>query len=359
MAEPFKNLFNHTLIENLSGEITKIYTSFDSQGFRVSVFDDDWDNRELKDRMHHIATCLRKHLPDDYISAIDILEKVSSNSSGFQFMFFPDFVEMYGLKYYDKSVEALAHFTTTSSSEFAVRPFIIKYPDKMMKQMMTWAESENLHIRRLSSEGCRPRLPWAMALPEFKKDPTPVIKLLKKLKNDNSEYVRRSVANNLNDISKDHPEIVLTLAKKWLGQSQEIDGIIKHGCRTLLKQGRTEALELFGFGNPEKIKLSDFHIESDVKMGEKIEFGFSISSDEGQLGKLRIEYAIDFMKSNGKQSAKVFKISEGNYTDSVKRITRRYSFRKITTRKYYSGLHGISIIINGKEFTRDEFVLLD
>ncbi|MBT3251825.1 MAG: DNA alkylation repair protein [Candidatus Marinimicrobia bacterium] len=359
MAEPFKNLFNLTLIENLSNEIIKVDPSFDSHGFKVSVFDEDWDNRELKDRMHHISVCLRKYLPEDYIKAVDILLKVSSNSSGFQFMFFPDFVEMYGLDYFEKSVEALEFFTTSSSSEFAVRPFIIKYPGKMMKQMMIWSKSENHHIRRLSSEGCRPRLPWAMALHEFKKDPTTVIKLLEKLKNDESEYVRRSVANNLNDISKDHPDLILKLAKKWKGQSPETDQLIKHACRTMLKNGVTEVLELFGFGNPEKIKLLDFNVDQNVKMGDKIQFGFSISSEEGQLGRLRIEYAIDFMKSNGKQSAKVFKISEGNYQDSVKKITRKYSFKKITTRKYYSGLHGISIIINGKEFIRGEFILLD
>ena len=359
MAEPFKNLFNLTLIKNLSSEILIIYPTFDSRKFKVSVFDEDWDSRELKDRMHHISVCLRKRLPDDYIEAVDILLKVSSNSSGFQFMFFPDFVEMYGLDYFEKSVEALEFFTTSSSSEFAVRPFIVKYPDKMMKQMMIWAKSENHHIRRLSSEGCRPRLPWAMALPEFKKDPTTVIKLLENLKNDESEYVRRSVANNLNDISKDHPDLVLKLAKEWKGQSPETDQLIKHACSTMLKKGLTEVLELFGFGNPENINLSEFHVDRDVKLGDKIQFGFSISSEKGRLGKLRIEYAIDFMKSNGKQAAKVFKISEGNYQDNVKKITRHYSFKKITTRKYYCGLHGISIIINGKEFIRGEFVLLD
>ena len=170
------------------------------------IFDNNWKDKALKQRMKHISASLHHYLPMQYSDAIQILMKSSSKFRGFQYMFFPGFVERYGLNQYETSIQALEHFTKHSSSEFAVRPFITKYNHKMMAQMEVWAESDNHPIRRLASEGCRPRLPWATALPEFKQDPAPILPILEKLKNDESEYVRRSVANNLNDISKDHPQ---------------------------------------------------------------------------------------------------------------------------------------------------------
>jgi 3-methyladenine DNA glycosylase AlkC len=162
--------------------------------------------------MMHTSESLHIYLPMEYSESVQILMKAALKFSGFQYMFFPGFIELYGLDEYEQSIKALEIFTQHSSSEFAVRPFIKIYSHKMMEQMELWAESENHHVRRLSSEGCRPRLPWAIALPEFKKDPSPVIPILEKLKNDESEYVRRSVANNLNDISKDNSYVEISAA---------------------------------------------------------------------------------------------------------------------------------------------------
>ncbi|EDN66091.1 DNA alkylation repair enzyme [Beggiatoa sp. PS] len=272
-------------------------------------------------------------------------------------MFFPCYVELYGLNEYEDSILALEYFTEFSSSEFAVRPFIKKYNRRMMVQMEKWAESSNHHVRRLASEGCRPRLPWAMALPEFKENPAPVLKILEKLKDDDSEYVRRSVANNLNDISKDNPLILIDVAQKWLGKNPNMDRLVKHACRSLLKQGQPKILELFGFVKPDHISIEAFKIQESVNMGENLEFSFILKTQQGKLGKLRIEYAVDFLKNNGKLSRKLFKISESDYSGSKKVITKHHSFKNISTRKYYTGIHGLAVIVNGKELAKGDFGL--
>ena len=134
--------------------------------------------------MRHITETLHQFLPNDYPKAINVLKPIAAKCSGFEYMFFQDYVEVYGMDDYETSIPALEHFTKYASSEFAVRPFIIKYPSKMMRQMEKWANSENHHVRRLASEGCRPRLPWAMALAEFKSNPSPILKVIEKLKNE-------------------------------------------------------------------------------------------------------------------------------------------------------------------------------
>ena len=203
----------------------------------------------------------------------------------------------------------------------------------------------------------QPRLPWAMALSEFKKNPAPVIKILKNLKKDQSEYVRRSVANNLNDISKDNPAVTLKIAKSWKGKNKNTDWIVKHACRTLLKDSDDKALTLFGYGNPEAIQLKDFTVSKKVAMGDQVEFSFNLKTSMTNLGMLRIGYAIEFARANGRTGRKVFKISEGDFKGASKQVVKSYSFKPITTRRYYPGAHGLSILVNGKEMAKAKFSL--
>jgi len=357
MPEPLKNLYNEDFISSLASLLQSTCNKFAAEDFQKGVFDSDWSQKELKARMNHIAVMLHKYLPGSYRENIKILKPVSSQFSGLQHMVFPAYVELYGTEDFGTSMSALEHFTPNSSSEFAIRPFIKQSPKKAMQQMETWAESSDHHVRRLATEGCRPRLPWAMALPRFKKNPGPVIKILEKLKDDENEYVRRSVANNLNDISKDNPEIVIAIAKDWLGKAPEIDWVVKHACRSLLKQGEPELMAVFGFEEPGHIRIRDFTVQDSVGIGEKLKFSFKLQTQQESLGKLRIEYAIDFMKNNGLQKRKIFKISESDNSSQQKEITREHSFRLISTRKYYPGTHGIAVIINGHELLGGEFQL--
>ncbi|MDQ6978159.1 MAG: DNA alkylation repair protein [Ghiorsea sp.] len=356
MAEPLKNLYNETFFKSLNTAMCQAYPAFDKTKFNALIFDENWEIKELKQRMRHITESLHQCLPD-YKQAIPILKAASSQfSNTFTHMFFPEYAELYGLNEFDISMNALEHFTQYSSSEFAIRPFIIQYPEKTMQQMKIWATHKNEHVRRLASEGCRPRLPWAMQLPAFVQDPSPALEILEQLKHDESLYVRRSVANNLNDIAKDHPQLVYDIAKSWLGFDADTDWLVKHACRTLLKQAHPEVLALFGFKPAEHVQVQDFKVTPKVNWCGKVTFSVTLNSNE-PLGKLRLEFAIDFMKANGKTARKVFKISESNIKETSKIIEKSFSFKPISTRKYYAGEHQLSLIINGQECARQSFLL--
>jgi 3-methyladenine DNA glycosylase AlkC len=265
-------------------------------------------------------------------------------------MFLPEYVEVYGINNFDESMAAFEFVTVFSSAEFAVRPFLIKYPEKMMKQMLAWSKHKEPMVRRLASEGSRPRLPWAMAVGYLKKDPKPILPILENLKNDPSETVRRSVANNLNDIAKDHPDVVLSLAKKWIGKNANTDALLKHACRTLLKAGNKTALHLFDVGGDHDITLSNMGISrASIRIGDSIDLSFTISNNEKKPVSLRVEYAIDFIKAKG-TSRKVFKVSEGSFaSNTAKEFKRKLRFTDLTTRIHYPGEHRITLVINGTE----------
>lgn len=363
MPEPLKNLYNETFVAALAQALVSAYPGFDTQKFTALIFNDVWLEKELKQRTRIISQALHACLTQDYQTNINILKEaiIQLHQSpvqlhGYECVLFPDYVELYGLNHYDISVDALAFFTPYPSSEFAVRPFIIQYPERMMTQMKNWASHDNEHLRRLATEGCRPRLPWAMALPMFKKDPSPVLEILDLLKQDESLYVRRSVANNLNDIAKDHPEIVFNIAKAWLGKHPDTDWLVKHACRTLLKQGHSQTLALFGYTPANHIQVNDFKLTSQVPWAGDLKFSCLIQSKE-PLGKLRIEFAIGFQKANGKLADKVFKISESESNATAKNIEKHFSFKAISTRKYYAGEHQLSLIINGEALAAQNFTL--
>ena len=359
MPPPLKNLYNQDYIQTLASNIILHYPDFHAQDFTQKIFDCTWQDKELKQRMRHIASTLGTYLPQTYSQAIVILQatfcKMNSDEYRLQNMIFQDFVEVYGLDDFALSVSALECFTVNASSEFAIRRFILKYPRDAMAQMREWAKSENEHIRRLASEGCRPRLPWAVALGEFKSNPREVLDILEILKDDVSLYVRKSVANNLNDISKDNPNIVKQIARKWKGVNSNTDWILKHGCRTLLKSSDQEALEIFGFRADGDISIKNFTLSQTVSMGGALEFAFTLYAPLET--KLRVEYALSFVRQNNKYGTKVFKISEG-FSHCVKReVVKSYSFAPISTRRYYEGVHKLAIVVNGVVLGEQEFVL--
>ncbi|MGH1462639.1 MAG: DNA alkylation repair protein [Neptuniibacter sp.] len=360
MPEALKHAYNQKYLQQVADEVSRHCKGFDKAGFLALVFDDEWQARELKARMSHIRYCLHEVLNLPFTEAVPVLCNAAPEFGGFEAMFFPDYVEAYGQGHWEVSLSALEWLTRFSSSEFAVRPFIIADQERMMAQMCQWAEDENYHVRRLASEGCRPRLPWAQSLPKFKADPTLILPILNRLKADDSDYVRRSVANNLNDIAKDNPTHTLVWAQKNKGQTPQTDWIIKHGCRTLLKQAHPEVMVLFGYHGVESIEVTDLQLsQPDVAIGEELEFKFLLRSSESKLGKLRIEYEIGYMKANGKLSYKVFNISEGEFSEKEKLFNTKQSFRIMSTRKHYSGEHRLRIRINGIEKASQSFELFE
>jgi len=282
MSKKLKDMFfTSESLNQFSTSIKKRDPNFNVKKFLDLVHDQSWDNLELKAKMRHVSKCLFKILPDDFISALVILVKAAPEIKGFEAMTLPDYVELYGMDHWEESLNALGQFTRYSSSEFAIRPFLDKDPELTMQYMLKWADSEYENVRRFSSEGCRPRLPWAMILPKFITDPEPVLKVLEKLKNDPSEFVRKSVANNLNDISKDHPTIAIEIAESWYGESPETDWIIKLGLRTLLKKGNTRAMRLFGFGDPEMLEIKNLKTnKTKFNIGQEMYFTFDLVNNE-------------------------------------------------------------------------------
>ena len=360
MAEPLKNLYNETFFSHLIQDFQAHHKAFDSDSFKALIFAHNWPQRELKDRMRHISHSLHQLLHMPFADTVALFTTVISERKGYSLerMFFPDYVEVYGQEELAIGLDALAFFTSYASSEFAIRPYILKHQDLVLNRMLHWAESENLHLRRLASEGCRPRLPWAMALPSLKKDPSPILPILEKLKGDETDYVRRSVANNLNDIAKDNPEVTLEKAEQWFGHSKETDWVVKHACRSLLKQGNTRALVLFGFQEPSAISVFNLHLDNEsVQIGEAFNFQFDLDNQSNSTSKLRLEYIIDFVKKNGKTSPKVFQITEKTFGPGRHHFSKNQSFKDLTTRKHYPGIHCLRIIVNGAEKATISFQL--
>ncbi len=344
-------IYNADYVHTLASKLEQFHPTIKAKDFSALALDTSWQARELKERMYHLSACLHQVLPQDYPSAIEILRQLVQTLPEYNFanLIFPDFVEKYGMEHWALSMDALELFTQYGSSEFGIRPFIIQDQAATMKKMEEWAQHENHHVRRLASEGCRPRLPWAMALPAFKKDPAPVLPILEQLKEDPEDYVYRSVANNLNDISKDHPDLVLAIGERWLGHHKHTDWAVKHALRTLLKKGNARAMRLFGFADPAAIQVDQLACMDQVRIGEELHFSFEVIHQEDQSVQLRLEYGIDYLKKRGEYNRKVFKITEGKYQAGATKVEKKQSFKNFSTRTHYQGTHYLCILINGVE----------
>ncbi len=362
MPDLIKNRYNIESLRKVALDIKSVYNPFQVDEFLKATLDVMWDSLELKNRIMQISTNMGKYLPADYSEAIGIIDKVVMNYGswldGFG-AFFPVFVEIFGQDEmnWDVSMGALERYTQYASSELAVRSFIINNEERMMAQMFDWSKHESEHVRRLASEGCRPALPWGQALTSFKKDPAPVLPILTQLKTDPSLHVRKSVANNINDISKTHPDLVAKLAKDWYGENELTDWIVKHGCRTLLKKGNRDVLALFGYSDVTPVNVKDFDLNATtISLGDNIVFSFAISTKEAT--KVRLEYGIDYVKSGGKRNRKIFQISEVSLKENEKKFyTKKHSFADVSVRKHYPGIHSITLIVNGVEREKLDFVL--
>lgn len=296
MREPLKAIYNEEFLRSFSEKVKSVYEIFDIEGFIADVMDDTWEDLELKARMRRITVTLASYLPNRYEEAINVLFAIDEDCIGFPYLFFPDFVEVYGQEeeHFELSMKALERFTIKSSAEFAIRSFLLRTPDRVMCQMMAWAKNPNEHVRRLASEGCRPRLPWGVAIPIFKKDPAPVLLVLEILKADPSLYVRKSVANNLNDIAKDNPSVVLEIARRWKGVNPNTDWIVRQGCRTLIRKADPMVMTLFGYAEAEvdaplatyASLIAEPHV---LSIGESCNLTYEICIKEGESMKIRIE----------------------------------------------------------------------
>ncbi|MEX2234991.1 MAG: DNA alkylation repair protein [Cyclobacteriaceae bacterium] len=365
MATALKYMYNPSFFDRLCPILKDRIPGFDCRDFIFRIFNNEWPDLELKERVRHISTVLHHFLSKDFSEATQQLIAISQTlksrhfrEQGFENIFLADYIEVFGLEHPEESFLALEEITKLVSAEFALRPFIVRYPGRAMEYLYKWSRHKDANVRRLSSEGSRPRLPWAIGLPDFKKDPAPALPILENLREDPSEYVRRSVANHLNDIAKDHPDIVIELVKKWQGKHPGTDWIIRLGCRSLLKSGHTQALTLHGFDPDSQARIRELLLPTKVKIGQYLDFKFAFISKEKKPTNFRLEYAIDYLTSTGKTSRKVFKISENLFLPGKPvTIRRKQSFKNFTTRKHFRGKHFLSILANGKKLATTEFIV--
>jgi 3-methyladenine DNA glycosylase AlkC len=311
---------------------------------------------ELKDRVRLVRDTLREILPPDYPRALDILMDAASDPSlkGFDLWPFTEFVQTYGLEHFERSLDALHLLTRRFTAEFAVRPFLRHEPTRTFARLHDWAEDENHHVRRCASEGTRPRLPWGERVPALIEDPGPGLALLTKLRFDPELYVRRSVANHLNDVAKDHPRVVILTLRRWRAecppeQREPFEALLKHAVRGLVKRGDRDALALVGVGTRTRVEASALKlVTSRLRVGDTLQFEVTVASASRATQKVVVDYLIGFRKANGQESTKVFKLKtfelpgRGRVT-----LAKRHSLRPITTRVYYPGAHRLAIQVNG------------
>ncbi len=367
-------LFNSEKIHYLSGLFKQAYPEFRKDAFHKDVVS-RFPELELKERIKHIASCLREYLPEDYADALEILlhalppelDPTQKDDDFGDFIVSPYslFVATYGCSedFLDISLPALREITKRFSAEFAIRFFINTFPERTFSYIHTWMVDENYHVRRLTSEGTRPKLPWAQKLDIPYHKPLPV---LHQLHADNTRFVTRSVANHLNDISKMDPDLVLETLTQWRkGKQQdkrEMHFITKHALRTLVKQGNMDALDLLGFGGKPEIQITAFETHTPVvKVGEAFEFTLAFESKKNQ--NLVIDYLMHFagdaQKNGKKASQKVFKLKQLELeAGQTININKKHPMRLMTTRRLYPGEHRIALQVNGQNYGTLSFELV-
>jgi len=382
MAELFKDNLSLEKISTLGACIAEqgvhYKIGFDEDSFQQQLAEncreqgeEHWHELSLMQRLRAAAHALHFIMPQESGAEAAVAALYENDElSGWLSLVCCEYVAIHSELSLEQGLEYLKKITGFFSAEFAIRHFIIKQPEETLAILSTWLEHENHHVRRLVSEGTRPRLPWGMRLSIFIDQPELVMPLLVALRDDDEEYVRRSVANHLNDIAKDHPKLIIETAQQWLAeeelallsmvQRKQRIKLIRHACRTLFKQGEPEVMALFGYLQADDVQCSLSSSQLNVPFSGSFEFEMQLEKITNEANLLMVDYVMHFQKSNGKQAPKVFKWLDRSYTGTAdENVTRKHSFKKISTRKYYPGLHKLEVIVNGIKKAQIEFELLE
>jgi len=354
-----KEMFNAARYRQIAGLLAEAQPGFDRKRF-LAVALHSLDGLTLLQRVRRATAAAHATLPGEFPKALAVLKRIAPRMpDGFVGIFLPDFVGQHGHGHFDDSMVALKYFTPFSSAEFAVREFLRRDLTRTLAVMEHWARDENEHVRRLASEGCRPRLPWSFRLDALMADPSPVAPILDHLRADPSLYVRKSVANHLNDISKDHPDWMLARLQLWSLAHPHTLWIAKRAARTLIKAGHQPALRLFHFGGRPAVKLSGFKLAPPrPRLGQRIEFSFGLTSTSRQAQRLAIDYRIHYVKANGRMAPKVFKLREITLAAGASvAVAKAQRLQDFTTRRHYAGRHRLEVQINGRVLAGAEFEL--
>jgi 3-methyladenine DNA glycosylase AlkC len=364
MAEySLKDFFSPALVRRLAADVARVHPAFPSRPF-VSQACAGLNDLELLDRGKHISRALGAHLPASYPEAIDVIlrslgpehqsdELVGAGMAPFFYMPHLVFVAERGLDHFDLSMQAQHELTRRFSAEFSIRPYIAKDPERTFSVLRRWTQDKNPHVRRLVSEGTRLRLPWAARVGWLDEHPERVLELLDLLKDDPAPVVRRSVANNLNDLGKVHPQLLIRTCAAWLeNASEERRALVEHALRSAVKRGSNDALRLLGYGGKASVAIENVRFEPRrVAIGGRVSIGFVVRSRTRSPQSLLVDLAVHFVKATGKTSRKVFKLKRVSLPPRSRQAFRATVSLKVhTTRKPQPGMHDVDVLINGMPF---------
>ncbi len=380
MAEPFKNLISVHTVAHASKHLQRVWPAFDRQRFEQQAAQ-GLDALEFKARAMQLANALQATLPADFAEAARVMEaslaeplaldaagepvglseaQSQAGLSGWVVWSLGEYVARQGMADVPRALACLHALTQRFSAEFAIRPFIQQHPEQTLAVLQRWVHDPSAHVRRLVSEGSRPRLPWGLRLHTLVANPAPTLPLLRALQDDPSAYVRRSVANHLNDIAKDHPDRVA----QWVREHQQPantqrTALLRHASRGLIKQGHAPTLQAWGLApgmqGEATLSLSTDH----ARVGEDVGLHVTLRSTAPQHQPLVVDYAVHHVRANGGTSAKVFKGWKLTLEPHAGRtLDKRHSLRPVTTRQLYPGQHQIDLRINGQTCASARFELL-
>lgn len=372
--EPFKNLINAETVRRSAHHLRRASKSFDARRFERLALD-GLDELELKQRVAHLCTALEACLPDDFERAARIVEASlkpvghddplpsqrtnDEGLAGWITWSMGEFVVRRGMETPERALETLRAITQRGTAEFAVRPFLVRHPELGFATLERWTRDPSAHVRRLVSEGSRPRLPWGLQLKALIADPSPTLPLLRALQDDRSEYVRRSVANHLNDIAKDHPERVVAWVEEHLATAtDERRRLLERASRTLIKRGSARMLRAWGLGARFRGTSSISLAPRNVRVGDSLILSIDLHSTARAAQPLLIDYTVHHVRADGSRSPKVFKGWKFELAPRAKiTLTKSHSMRPVTTRNYYPGTHRIEVSINGAVVGGADFAL--
>src|SRR5690606_1385565 len=269
-------------------------------------------------------------------------------------------VSRYGLEHFEPSMRAQYELTRRFTAEFSIRAYLQRHLDATLARLGQWVEDPDVHVRRLVSEGTRPRLPWAIRLPEFQRDPRPVLALLERLKDDPELYVRRSVANNLNDIGRDNPALLLETAERWLcGAGADRRWIVTRALRSLVKQGNSGALALLGYAGGSALAVGGVSLRPrNPRIGEAIEIAFEVENRGRKRQAAVVDLRVHLVTANGKTAPKVFRARALDLAPGeAAPVCVRIGLAQLTTRRHYPGRHAVEAMVNGRAEPLGAFTL--
>ena len=375
MAEPFKNLVNPALVRAAVPALQRAWPFFDGERF-ASLACEGLEALELKARAMHVCAALEATLPANFAAAADVIEAAlapaepadadaptNDPTGGLRgWILWPvgEYIARHGQEQPQRALAALHALTQRFTAEFAIRPFIVRHPALVFATLRRWTTDASPHVRRLVSEGSQPRLPWGLRLQSLVQDPSPTLPLLAALQDDPSDYVRRSVANHLNDIAKDHPQVVVDWLRTHLpGAPAPRRALLRHASRTLVKQGHPGVMKAWGLGSAWRGEAVLTLTPRRVKLGDGITFTLQLRSNSARVQKLAVDYAVHHVKADGSRTPKVFKgwtielPARGEAT-----LVKRHSLRPVTTRRYHPGEHGLVVQVNGRPVAESTFALV-